>query len=239
VLTAALVAPALAKSYGLGGRRAILLYGPPGCGKTLIARNAAAELQRQSGRRCRFAVVRPGEFESPYVGESEANIRACFRALAEASAGGLALVFLDEIESIGRIRGAHGARHADRFLAALLAEIDGFRERGQVAILAATNRRDLLDPALLSRLSDVQLAVPRPDLASAREIFAVHLPESLPYARRGEQGVEPEPRGGRAAQRGAEVATSLLYAPNAANEVAKLPARRRSRTVRASWRAGG
>jgi proteasome-associated ATPase len=242
VLTAALIEPALARLYALGGRRAILLYGPPGCGKTLMARAAAAELQRQSGRRCRFAVVRPGEFESPYVGESEANIRACFRALAEASAGGLALIFLDEIESIGRIRGAHGARHADRFLAALLAEIDGFRERGQVAILAATNRRDLLDPALLARLSDVQIAVPRPDLRSAREIFAVHLPESLPYARRGEsKAFEPgSPEAAELRSEVLEVATSLLYAPNAGNEIAKLTLRDGTgRTVHARELASG
>lgn len=241
VLGAALVEPDLAQRYGLGGRRAILLHGPPGCGKTLMARTAAAELGRRSGRRCRFALVRPGEFESPYVGESEANIRACFRALGEASADGLAVVFLDEIESIGRIRGAHGARHSDRFLAALLAEIDGFRQRGQVAILAATNRRDLLDPALLSRLSDVQLAVPRPDPRSAREIFAVHLPASLPYRRSGE--AEAAPGSETAAELRSELldgAVSLLYAPNAENEIARITLRDgTSRAVRARELASG
>jgi proteasome regulatory subunit len=226
VLSAALVAPERARRYGLGGRRAVLLYGPPGCGKTLAARTAAAELARRTGKRCRFAVVRPGEFESPYVGESEANIRACFEALAAESAGGLALVFLDEIEAIGRIRGAPGSRHADRFLAALLAEIDGFRTRGEVAILAATNRRDLLDPALRSRLSDVEIAVPRPGARSAREIFGVHLPESLPYA---------APRGELL-----DAAVARLYAPNAENEVARLTLRDGSRrTVRARELASG
>jgi len=227
VLTAAIVEPELARRYGIGGRRSIILYGPSGCGKTLMARAAAAELQRRSGRRCRFAAVKPGEWESPYVGETEANIRACFRALGEAAQGGITLVFLDEIEAIGRIRGAHGSRHADRSLAALLAEIDGFRERGDVAILAATNRRDLLDPALLSRLADVEIAVPRPDLRSAREILAVHLPESLPYAPRGE-GDPAAPGSAEAAELRSEVldtATSLLYAPNAGNEVARLTLR--------------
>ncbi len=242
VLSAALVEPELARRYGIDGRRAILLYGPPGCGKTLHARAAAAEVQRQTGTRCRFAVVRPAEWESPYVGETEANIRACFRALGEAAADGITLVFLDEIEAIGRIRGAQGSRHADRSLAALLAEIDGFRERGQIAILAATNRRDLLDPALLSRLSDVQIAVPRPDIRSAREIFAVHLPESLPYCRRGEADA-PEPGSREAEELRSEVletATSLLYAPNAENEVARLGLRDgTSRTVRARDLASG
>jgi proteasome-associated ATPase len=242
VLSAAIVEPELARRYGIGGRRAILLYGPPGCGKTLHARAAAAELERRSGRRCRFAVVRPGEWESPYVGETEANIRACFRALAEAAADGVTLVFLDEIEAIGRIRGAHGSRHADRALAALLAEIDGFRDRSQVAILAATNRRDLLDPALLSRLADVQLAVPRPDLRSAREIFAVHLPDSLPYSRGEERGAL-EPGSPEARELRGEVidtATSALYAPNCENEIAKLTLRDgTTRTVRARELASG
>ncbi len=242
VLSAALVAPELARRYAIGGRRAILLHGPPGCGKTLTARAAAAEVQRRSGRSCRFAVVRPGEFESPYVGESEANIRACFRALGDAADGGIAVVFLDEIESIGRIRGALGGRHSDRFLAALLAEIDGFRARGDVAILAATNRRDLLDPALLSRLADVQIAVPRPDRRAAREIFAVHLPESLPYAREGASEAAAPGSGEAAELRGEllETAASLLYAPNAQNELSRLTLRDgTTRTVCARELASG
>lgn len=227
VLGAALAEPELAARYGLGGRRAILLHGPPGCGKTLMARAAAAEIQRRSGRRCRFAVVRPGEFESPWVGETEANIRACFAGLADAAAGGMAIVFLDEIESIGRIRGEHGARHADRSLGALLAEIDGFRRRGDVAIIAATNRIDLLDPALLSRLSDVQISVPRPDREAARDIFAVHLSESLPVRRGGDaQAAEPGSRDDAALRSEIlDVAVSLLYAPNAGSEIARLTLR--------------
>jgi ATP-dependent 26S proteasome regulatory subunit len=234
VLTASLVEPELARTYQIGGRRAVLLHGPPGCGKTLMAKTAAAEIQRISGKRCHFAVVRPGEFESAYVGESEANIRNCFRSLREAAGDDLAVLFLDEIESIGRSRGSQGARHADRFLAALLAEIDGFCERGQVSILAATNRRDLLDPALLSRLSDTQIAVPRPNQQAAREIFEIHLPMSLPYARgHGETAIEPD------SQEAAEVRSELLettvsrlYAPNADNEICRLDLRDgTSRTV--------
>ena len=191
VLTASLLEPELAGSYRVGGRRAILLYGPPGCGKSLMARTAAAEIQRLSGKRCRFAVVRPGEFESPYVGEAEANIRSCFQRLREAAGEDMAVLFLDEIEAIGRVRGGLGGRHSDRFLAALLAEIDGFCQRGQVSILAATNRRDLLDPALASRLSDQQIPVGRPDLRGAREIFGIHLPESLLYCADGFASTTP------------------------------------------------
>src|SRR5262249_7781385 len=149
-LTAALVAPGTAALYGLGGRQTILMVGPPGCAKTLMARVGAAEVTRLGGRRCRFAVVKPAEWESPYVGETEANIRNCFRALRE-EADGSVVLFLDEIESVGRTRGGMVSHHADRFLAALLAEIDGFAEHASIAIIAATNRKDLVDPALLER----------------------------------------------------------------------------------------
>lgn len=224
VLTNSLIDADLTKTYLLNGRRAVLLYGPPGCGKTLMARTAAAEIQRMSGKRCRFAVVRPGEFESSYVGESEANIRNCFRSLREAAGDDMAVLFLDEIESIARSRGAHGAHHADRFLAALLAEIDGFSERGQIAILAATNRRDLLDPAILSRFSDTQIAVPRPNLEAAREIFEIHLPTSLPYsAGHGEAATEPgSPESDQVRDELLETAVARLYAPNADNEICSL-----------------
>jgi proteasome-associated ATPase len=241
-LTASLLQPLLARAYGLGGRRAVLLYGPPGCGKTLMARTAAAEIQRRGGRRCRFAVVRPGEFESPYVGESEANIRACFAALRESAGDALAVIFLDEIDSIGRVRGAMGARHADRSLTALLAELDGFAGRGEVAIVAATNRRDLLDPALHSRLADVEIAVGRPDRAAAREIFAIHLPASLPFAApEGDAGVEPGSAASEALRAEVvEVAVSLLYAPNADNALCTIQLRDGStREVRARDLASG
>jgi ATP-dependent 26S proteasome regulatory subunit len=230
VLTASLVDPQLAAEFQLDGRRAVLLYGPPGCGKTLMARIATAEIQRLVGKRCRFAVVRPGEFQSPYVGEAEANIRACFRALREAAGDDQAILFLDEIEAIGRVRGTLGAHHSDCFLAALLSELDGFSERGQIAVVAATNRRDLLDPALLSRLADTQIAVPRPDRRAALEILGIHLPESLPY-----DGHAPKSRAAlELRSEMIEMAASLLYAPNADNEICELQLRDGTlRTVRA------
>ena len=166
-LTASLVAPERAARYGLSGRRSILMVGPPGCGKTLMARVAAAEITRIGGRRCRFGVVKPASWESPYVGETQQNIANCFKALREAAADGFAVLFLDEVEAVGRIRGGAVGHHADKFLAALLAELDGFSERQNVAIIAATDRKDLVDPALLERLSDVEVAVTRPDLRGA------------------------------------------------------------------------
>lgn len=208
-LTARLVAPAEAARFGLHARRAILLSGPPGVGKTMSVRAAIQQLQVRSGRRCRFAVVRPSEWESPWVGSTEAAIRATFARLAHEAGEDLAVLFLDEIESIGRVRGASMSRHADKFLAALLVEIDGLVRRGNIAVIAATNRKDMLDPALLERIGEIDIEVARPDLEGAREIFSVHLDEGLPYA------------GGDATrQRMIESAVSMLYAPNADNLVA-------------------
>lgn len=213
------VAPGLANAYRLSGQRGVLLYGPAGNGKTLIARSAAAEVQRRVGKRCAFAVVNPGAFQSSYVGETEANIRRTFAQLAEEAGDDLAVLFLDEVESIGRIRGGHNGHHSDRFLAALLAEIDGFKNRGNVAIVAATNRRDLLDPALLSRLGDVELQVKRPDAAGARDVLAVHLPESVPVV-----GDSAEARHDMRHEI-LEATVSRLYAPNAANAVCEMQLR--------------
>ena len=225
-LTATLVSPALAALYDLGGRQSILMEGPPGCGKTIMARVAAAEVSRLSGKRCRFAVVKPGEWESPWVGETQMNIANTFRALKNAATDGFAVLFLDEIDSIGRIRGGAANPHGDKFLTALLAELDGFADRSGIAIIAATNRKDLVDPALLERLSDVEITVQRPDLRGARAIFDIHVSETLPVV----------------GSRGAivETAVSLFYGPNAGNELCTLHFRDgKTRTVAARDLASG
>ncbi|MEN6493686.1 MAG: AAA family ATPase [Thermoguttaceae bacterium] len=232
-LKAKLVAPDLAKLYDLDGRETILMVGPPGCGKTLMARVAAAEIARTSGKKCRFAVVKPGEWEDPYVGVTQRNIRECFEALREASEEGYAVLFLDEIETIGRVRGSAGALHADKFLGALLTEIDGFAGKEGIAIITATNRKDLVDPALLQRLSGIEITVDRPDIRGAREIFQIHLKETLPYHPNGE--VAPETRKEMINQ-----AVSQLYAPNAQNELCTLKFRDgKTRTVTARELASG
>ncbi len=223
VLTGRLLAPERAGRYGLAGRRSILLHGPPGCGKTLRARVAAAQIRRASGRPCHFAVVRPGEFESPWVGETEARIRECFAALRRAAGDGApAILFLDEVEAVARVRGGPAAHLSDKFLAALLAEIDGFAERGDVALIAATNRKDLLDPAFLSRICDVEIAIGRPDRREARGIFEVHLGRELPYA--------PDATRGELV----EAALTRLYSPNGDSGLGTLHLRDgRTRPVRA------
>jgi SpoVK/Ycf46/Vps4 family AAA+-type ATPase len=226
-LTARLTDPDVAADYGLSGKRAVMLAGSPGCGKTLLARACAAEIQRRTGKTCRFAVVKPGEWLSPFVGTTEENIRKCFQAMRDASRDGLVVLFLDEIESIGRIRGRSIAQHDDRFLTTLLAELDGFSDRGEVAVIAATNRKDLLDPALVDRLCDVDIAVARPDMRGAREIFAVHLARSLRYYA---NGVPAEETREQMIDRG----VSRLYGPNADNEICSLHLRDgKTRTIAA------
>jgi len=210
VLTAKFVAPELAARYGVGGRGSIMLTGPPGCGKTSMARVAASEIERLSGRQCQFFVVKPGEWESPWVGESQANIRRCFQALHKAASKSLAVLFVDDVESLGRHRGGTTSQHSDKFMAAWLAELDGFAGRGDVAVVSATNRKDLIDAALLERLSDVEIRVPRPDSRGAERIFEIHLNEKIPVHPNG--SAEAETR-----KEIIETAVSNLYAPNAAD----------------------
>jgi SpoVK/Ycf46/Vps4 family AAA+-type ATPase len=180
-----------------------------------MARVAAAQAARESGQECRFFVVKPGEWESPWVGQAQSNVRECFKGLHKAAEDGMAVLFLDEVESVGRHRGGQLSQHGDKFTAAWLAELDGFADRGDVAIVSATNRKDLIDPALLQRLSDVEIAVPRPDSRAAGSIFEIHLADGIPVHPNG--SASPETR-----REIIESAVSKLYAPNCENAITVL-----------------
>jgi cell division protease FtsH len=162
----------------LGGKvpRGVLLVGPPGTGKTLLARAVAGE----SG--VPFYSISASEFIEMFVGLGAARVRDLFK---EAKKNAPAIVFIDEIDAVGRARGAGlGAGHDEReqTLNQLLSELDGFERSDQVVVIAATNRPDVLDPALLRPgRFDRRVLVDRPELAARKAILAVHT-KGMPLA---------------------------------------------------------
>jgi proteasome-associated ATPase len=232
-LTLTVTMPEAAKRYAIAGLlRTILLHGPPGTGKTFMVKAAGAHLQRVLGRKVFLSVVKPGAFEDPYVGVTQRRIRECFQSLRQAD--GIGLLFIDEIESIGRARGGLANVHGDKFLGALLVEMQGLESDGKhpCALIAATNRPDMLDAALYSRI-EMQLHIGRPDAPAAREIFAIHLAEDLPYRSNGHPGHAER-------QRMIDRAVTLFYSPNAVGPLATLKFRDGSqRTIMPAELASG
>ena len=167
--------------------KGVLLYGPPGTGKTLLARAVAGEAKVP------FYSISGSDFVEMFVGVGAARVRDLF---AQAKTNAPAIVFVDEIDAVGRQRGAGmGGGHDEReqTLNQLLVEMDGFEANGQVILIAATNRPDVLDPALLRPgRFDRQIPVERPDLKGREEILKVHAKdkpiakdvELVAYARR-------------------------------------------------------
>ena len=171
--------------------KGVLLYGPPGCGKTLIAKAVAASLARQvsaargeSDAISYFLNIKGPELLNKYVGETERHIRVLFqRAREVASAGTPVVVFFDEMESLFRIRGAGVSSDVETTIVPqLLAEIDGVEALKNVIVIGATNREDMIDPAILrpGRL-DVKIRIERPDEDGGRDIFAKYLTADLPF----------------------------------------------------------
>lgn len=179
--------PELYKTYKLDPPRGVLLYGPPGCGKTLIAKAVANSLAKRvgSGQRSYFLSVKGPELLNKYVGETERRIRMIFENARElASEGRPVVIFFDEMESLFRTRGSGVSSDMETTVVPqLLTEMDGVEGLSNVIIIGATNREELIDPALLrpGRL-DVKIRVSRPDKAGARDIFTRYLDDSVPVA---------------------------------------------------------
>jgi proteasome-associated ATPase len=181
---------ALFADYQLPAPKGILLYGPPGCGKTLIAKAVAnslakkvAEVSGDEHARSYFLNIKGPELLNKYVGETERQIRLVFqRAREKSEEGWPVIVFFDEMDSMFRTRGSGISSDMESTIVPqLLAEIDGVETLKNVIVIGASNREDLIDPAILrpGRL-DVKIKIERPDEASAAQIFSRYLTTALP-----------------------------------------------------------
>ncbi|MHB8333949.1 MAG: proteasome ATPase [Acidimicrobiales bacterium] len=181
---------ALFSEYELPAPKGILLYGPPGCGKTLIAKAVANSLSAKVGElsgnrnvRSYFLNIKGPELLNKYVGETERQIRLVFqRAREKAEEGVPVIVFFDEMDSLFRTRGTGISSDMESTIVPqLLAEIDGVESLRDVIVIGATNREDLIDPAILrpGRL-DVKIKIERPDAEAAAQIFQRYIHPSLP-----------------------------------------------------------
>jgi len=153
---------------GLEGTKGILLAGPPGTGKTLLAKAVATESEAN------FISIKGPELFSKWVGETEKGIREVFRKARQAAP---TVLFFDEVDSLAPVRGSDMGSHVtEQAVSQLLTELDGLEELRDVIILAATNRAELIDPALLrpGRFDSI-ITVPMPDFEARTQITAIHL----------------------------------------------------------------
>ncbi|KRA28252.1 MULTISPECIES: proteasome ATPase [unclassified Nocardioides] len=186
--------PELFAEHELKPPKGILLYGPPGCGKTLIAKAVANSLAKKvaakhavdgKGHEVKsyFLNIKGPELLNKYVGETERHIRLVFqRAREKASTGTPVIVFFDEMDSLFRTRGSGVSSDVENTIVPqLLSEIDGVELLENVLVIGASNREDMIDPAILrpGRL-DVKIKIERPDAESARDIFSKYLTTTLP-----------------------------------------------------------
>ncbi|MEO7195700.1 MAG: proteasome ATPase [Pseudonocardiaceae bacterium] len=180
----------LFREYELRPPKGVLLYGPPGCGKTLIAKAVAnslakkiAQVRGDSEAKSYFLNIKGPELLNKYVGETERHIRLIFqRAREKASEGTPVIVFFDEMDSIFRTRGSGVSSDVETTIVPqLLSEIDGVEGLENVIVIGASNREDMIDPAILrpGRL-DVKIKIERPDAEAARDVFSKYLTTTLP-----------------------------------------------------------
>ena len=179
----------LFREHQLRPPKGVLLYGPPGCGKTLIAKAVANSLAKQvaekTGKEGKsfFLNIKGPELLNKYVGETERHIRLVFqRAREKASAGTPVIVFFDEMDSIFRTRGSGVSSDVENTIVPqLLSEIDGVEGLENVIVIGASNREDMIDPAILrpGRL-DVKIKIERPDAEAAKDIFSKYILTGLP-----------------------------------------------------------
>jgi proteasome-associated ATPase len=180
----------LFREHQLRAPKGVLLYGPPGCGKTLIAKAVAASLAKKVAERegrtqqkSYFLNIKGPELLNKYVGETERHIRLVFqRAREKASEGTPVIVFFDEMDSLFRTRGSGVSSDVENTIVPqLLSEIDGVEGLENVIVIGASNREDMIDPAILrpGRL-DVKIKIERPDAEAARDIFSKYLTPELP-----------------------------------------------------------
>jgi proteasome-associated ATPase len=183
--------PQLFAEHRLSPPKGVLLYGPPGCGKTLIAKAVANSIAKKLGHlagkelRSFFLHVKGPELLNKYVGESERQVREVFKKAKERAADGHpVIVFFDEMDALFRTRGTGISSDIESTIVPqFLSEIDGVERLRNVIVIGASNRQDLIDPAVLraGRL-DVKIKISRPDMNAAKEIFSKYLEADLPYA---------------------------------------------------------
>jgi len=183
--------PQVFSEYKLSAPKGVLLYGPPGCGKTLIAKAVANSIAKKLGHlagkeiRSYFLHVKGPELLNKYVGESERQVREVFKKAKERAADGHpVIVFFDEMDALFRTRGTGISSDIESTVVPqFLSEIDGVERLRNVIVIGASNRQDLIDPAVLraGRL-DVKVKVGRPDAVAARDIFSKYVSTELPFA---------------------------------------------------------